>query len=211
MTSREGSGKVLTVDSTSAGRQATGTMAERFQRVFKARGWLMSPPLLFVLLSRHYEYESDWLTFGLGGAIFAFALLLRIWAQMHLRHRLTVHTSLTTTGPYAHVRNPLYVGNTLMFLGLCVMSELVWFCPLMLLWCAVLYTIVVRYEETHLAPKYGTAYRQYLQNVPCWIPRLFSKAAVPFADKRHLLIPSFRAEAHCLFLVMPFILKELLA
>jgi len=68
----------------------------------------------------------------------------------------------------------------------------------------------VRYEEGHLESKYGAPYRDYLLTVPRWIPRPFGKPA-PFSCARHLLVPSFKAEAHSLLLIVPFLLKELLS
>jgi len=74
--------------------------------IYKNRGLLMVPPVVFMVLCTWKEIENDALVFGLGGIVFGMGLCLRIWSQMHLHHRLKVHKILTTTGPYVYIRNP---------------------------------------------------------------------------------------------------------
>ncbi len=79
---------------------------------------------------------------------------------------------LVATGPYYYVRNPIYVGVLLIFLG-----HFLWFGY----WALLLYTVfsfigvhsfIVLYEEPTLKKKFGAAYEEYLQKVPRWIPKL---------------------------------------
>jgi protein-S-isoprenylcysteine O-methyltransferase Ste14 len=78
---------------------------------------------------------------------------------------------LVVTGPYRYVRNPIYVGVVLIFLG-----HFLWFGY----WALLLYTVlafigvhffVVLYEEPTLKRKFGAAYEDYRKKVPRWIPR----------------------------------------
>ena len=78
---------------------------------------------------------------------------------------------LVVTGFYRYVRNPIYVGVLLIFLG-----HFLWFGY----WALLLYALVafiavhlfiVLYEEPTLKKKFGTAYENYLMDVPRWIPR----------------------------------------
>ncbi len=186
--------------------------SRRFLRlVFKLRGLLMLPPVVFVTLSTQWETENEFLVFGLGGCVLGLGLLLRLLSQMHLRYRLRTKTILTTTGPYALSRNPIYVGNTLILVGTCLLCEMLWFAPVMLGWCALVYALVVRHEEAHLAGKYGQPYLDYVASVPRWAPwRLAKCIAIPERAARPFLGPSILAEAHSLlFLVLP-VVKELL-
>lgn len=78
---------------------------------------------------------------------------------------------LVITGPYQYIRNPIYVGVMLIFLG-----HFLWFGYWSLLIYAMLAFIgvhffVVLYEEPALKRKFGTAYENYLKEVPRWIPR----------------------------------------
>ena len=78
---------------------------------------------------------------------------------------------LVATGLYRYVRNPIYVGVLLIFLG-----HFLWFGYWKLLLYAVLsfigvHAFVVLYEEPALKRRFGAAYEEYLKRVPRWIPR----------------------------------------
>ena len=184
-------------------------MANRKQWVYRIRGLLMLPPAAFIVLFSLGEFENDGLVWPVGLTIFAAGMAIRIWAQMHLHYRLRVHKKLTTTGPYVYVRNPIYIANTLLMLGLTVVSELIWFLPIMLLWCIVLYRYVVRTEEAHLLEKYGEPYAHFIETVPRWIPKIVpGKADRP--SVAGFFWSSVTAELHCLLWLLPLIGKELI-
>ncbi|MCK5863293.1 MAG: isoprenylcysteine carboxylmethyltransferase family protein, partial [Candidatus Hydrogenedentes bacterium] len=145
--------------------------------------------------------------------IFGIGVLIRVWAQIHLHYRLKIHKILTTTGPYIYVRNPIYIANTIMLLGTTVLSELIWFLPVMFLWCIVIYSFVIRREEIHLLGKYGNPYSEYLRTTPRWIPaagRINEKYSTQNQMTRFLW-PSILAEVHCLLWLIPLIAKEILS
>jgi protein-S-isoprenylcysteine O-methyltransferase Ste14 len=79
---------------------------------------------------------------------------------------------LVITGFYRYVRNPIYVGVLLIFLGHFLRFGY---------WALLIYTIfafigvhsfVVLYEEPTLKRKFGAAYEDYLKRVPRWIPKI---------------------------------------
>jgi protein-S-isoprenylcysteine O-methyltransferase Ste14 len=73
------------------------------------------------------EYENDVLLWPLGLVLFLAGWAVRIWAQQHVGCRPKSARALATSGPYAVVRNPLYLGNTLIILGpLCCQSSSDW-------------------------------------------------------------------------------------
>lgn len=79
--------------------------------------------------------------------------------------------ALVVTGFYRYVRNPIYVGALLIFLG-----YFLWFGYWKLLLYAVFAFIgvhfyLILYEEPNLRRKFGAGYEEYLQHVPRWIPR----------------------------------------
>ena len=141
------------------------------------------------------------------GIVFALGLWIRIWAQQHLRFRITRNMVLTRTGPYGLMRNPIYVGNTLICLGLVIASQLLWLVPITLLVCMGVYAAVVRHEERKLARVYGEPYVEYLNEVPRWMPKRPAGYRPEWINDQ--LKPSLRAEAYNLLLLVPFILKEL--
>lgn len=169
----------------------------------------MAAPLAFALFSVCYETENDWLIWPMGVPVFVLGLLLRIWAQQYLHYRLKVRKTLTTTGPYSLARNPIYLGNILICLGLIIVSELLWFVPIALAYCLFVYSLVVSYEETHLLEKYGTSYRSYLSEVPRWIPRRIGSKKLGFT--KDYLLESVRVEIHFVLLLSPFVVKEFVA
>jgi len=170
----------------------------------------MAPPFLFVLLSRWGEAENRALVFGLGGALFCIGVLIRVWAQMHLHYRLPVKKILTTTGPYQFMRNPFYVANTIILLGLSALSGLLWFLPVMFVYCAIVYSFVVRYEESHLRNKYGAPYEEYLATVPRWMPHLSPQEKQQTPHVLQYLWSSVKTELHNLLFILPFLAKQLL-
>ena len=185
-------------------------MKERYWWVFKRRGIVMAPLVVFLALCTFWECENHWIVYLGGGLVFLSGFLLRVWAQVHLHYRLHCHKVLTLTGPYQYVRNPIYIANTLILLSLCIASELMWFLPIMLLWCMGVYHFVVRYEEAHLAGKYGEPYLDFLRRVPRWMPRFRKAVRIPASGMRAYLRPSIWAELHCFLLFVPFVFKEML-
>jgi protein-S-isoprenylcysteine O-methyltransferase Ste14 len=79
---------------------------------------------------------------------------------------------LVTGGPFAYIRNPLYVGNMLIYLGVGIMS---WagfplFPLLTLLYFVFQYAMIVSLEEEHLEQTYGAEYQNYKKDVPKFFP-----------------------------------------
>jgi len=83
-------------------------------------------------------------------------------------------TYLITNGPFAYVRNPLYVGNMLLYAGVGVMSMALF--PWLLIgasvWFYFQYYMIVTQEEEYLRREFGEAYRHYEQNVRRFVPRV---------------------------------------
>lgn len=83
-------------------------------------------------------------------------------------------TNLITDGPFGHVRNPLYVGNILMYVGIGIMSNaLVPYLALAaFIWFVIQYQLIVSREEEHLRGAFGAEYDTYCKYVPRFIPRV---------------------------------------
>lgn len=92
-------------------------------------------------------------------------------------------TYLITTGPFAHVRNPLYLGNMIMYAGIGVMSMALfpWLLLAAVVWFYVQYSLIISREEEYLAAQFGAAYDEYRKHVPRFLPRLtpYRTAAPP--------------------------------
>jgi protein-S-isoprenylcysteine O-methyltransferase Ste14 len=170
---------------------------------------LIAPAYIFAFFCAYRENEHG-IFCAIGLALFAAGFVLRVWSQMHLHYRLKEHKILTMTGPYTMVRNPIYIGNTLILVGTTLIAQLAWFAPIMLLACMITYALVVRYEERHLSEKYGTPYRDFLSSVPRWVPRIKNMSAPAAHSHKRFLLPSVLAELHILLLLILPLTKELL-
>jgi protein-S-isoprenylcysteine O-methyltransferase Ste14 len=175
---------------------------------YRFRGVLIIPPFIFALFCVSSETEMEGLTWPLGVSLFLLGLSLRVWAQQHVHYRLKVKKYLTTTGPYAFVRNPIYIGNLLICSGLIISSELLWFAPIALFYCFGIYSLVVRYEEGHLLEKYGEDYRKYLSEVPRWFPNTFRFENLGI--KNEYFRATIVAEIHCALAFLPYLVKEVI-
>ncbi len=82
-------------------------------------------------------------------------------------------TQLVTSGPYSHVRNPLYVGNILMYTGIGIMSNaLMPYLPIVaLLYFSFQYVGIVSLEEEYLSRTFSN-WEEYKKNVGRFIPRV---------------------------------------
>ena len=139
--------------------------------LFERRGWLPVPLLAVMLVAPPRAWAA-------GLAILAAGEGIRLLAVGHIglpsRTRGDDVGALVRSGPYGWVRNPLYVGNLLLYAGL---GTVTW--PSALVAVPILgayYGLIVRWEEANLAARIGTPYLRYLAEVPRWLPR---RPAVP--------------------------------
>jgi protein-S-isoprenylcysteine O-methyltransferase Ste14 len=110
----------------------------------------------------------------LGAAIVGAGELLRLSAVRHIgaisRTRSDRLGPLVATGPFGWVRNPLYVGNLLLWIGFTVSAHLLWLLAPIVALLLFEYHAIVRWEETLLESRLGEVYRAYMARVPRWIP-----------------------------------------
>jgi protein-S-isoprenylcysteine O-methyltransferase Ste14 len=105
---------------------------------------------------------------AMGAALGAIGLWVRALAAGHL-HKQEV---LTRTGPYAHTRNPLYLGSAILAVGAGV-ATWSWISGAILCsYFALFYSIVMRREESELRAHFGAAFDEYAHAVPLFLPRL---------------------------------------
>jgi len=105
---------------------------------------------------------------------------LRLWAVgvagKLTRTRGANVKALVTAGPFALVRNPLYIGNLAVAYGVVVLSKVAWLLWAFPLLFALQYAAVVAWEERVLSRAFGEAYDRYRGAVPRWLPA-FGRAA----------------------------------
>ena len=77
---------------------------------------------------------------------------------------------LVTTGIFNHCRNPLYVGNILMLLGVGILSNSLLYVAVIMPLFLVIYQAIVLAEENFLRSKFGESFDNYCSRVNRWIP-----------------------------------------
>src|SRR6185295_4033906 len=180
--------------------RATSTPAEPLHdapdTLTRVGGWLFKHrtslplPIVLTLLIFPQQHRSAFYTTtvaGLGILLVAAGELIRFWAVHHIgaisRTRSDRLGPLIDTGPFALVRNPLYVGNILLWVGFALVARLVWLAPLIVLLLGAEYHAIVRWEESLLVSRLGDAYRDYAARVPRWLPTLDRRARKGRRDK----------------------------
>jgi protein-S-isoprenylcysteine O-methyltransferase Ste14 len=114
--------------------------------------------------------------YGLLGAVVLAAQGWRIWAAGFVgrpaRGGQPAGQALVTAGPYARLRNPMYLGTVIGVLAFAGMSGL-WYAVLAVAaMLAVVYGGAIAYEEPFLLARFGDEYRRYREAVPRLLPAL---------------------------------------
>jgi protein-S-isoprenylcysteine O-methyltransferase Ste14 len=150
------------------------------------------------------------LVFAFGALLLALAAFLRTWGTAFLQAEVAlapcVHTEkLVADGPYRHVRNPLYLGNIFMAVGIGLMASRIGFLILSFGMAIFVIRLILR-EEAELLRDQGEAYRRYCAAVPRLVPSLAPRVP-PAGNTPHwgqavrtelvfwLLVPSMAAFA----------------
>jgi protein-S-isoprenylcysteine O-methyltransferase Ste14 len=103
-----------------------------------------------------------------GAGVSAAGLSLRAWAAGSIRK----DRELATTGPYAHTRNPLYLGSFMLGAGVTLAGGRWVFGVAFLVFFLLVYRATVRREATELEARFGESYRAYAAHVPTVLPRI---------------------------------------
>lgn len=127
--------------------------------------WLLPAYVLTVLLSLPWRIVIGVILIGAGVALalpatHAFKLAgteVKPWRPS---------TALVTDGIYAWLRNPMYVGATLLLAGLGILLASDWMLVMTVLFIPVIHFGVVKREERYLEAKFGEPYRRYMATVP---------------------------------------------
>ncbi len=102
-----------------------------------------------------------------GGGIRSWSMGFHVWRRVHGPGS---ERRLVTAGPYALVRNPLYLGTLLISAGVALMSGswAIIITYMVVFWLG--YYAVILWEESRLADQFGERYRRYFERVPRLVP-----------------------------------------
>jgi protein-S-isoprenylcysteine O-methyltransferase Ste14 len=115
---------------------------------------------------------------SLGGCISLIGLLIRALASGHV----TKNEQLTTSGPYAYTRNPLYFGSLVLAAGFAVVSRSWWITLIVVAMFFAIYIPVIRGEEAFLRSQFPE-FEEYAHKVPRLFPRWrpYQRSATSFS------------------------------
>lgn len=145
------------------------------------------PPIIYlaaiaVAIALGLVYPLPWLTEPLSDLLFAAGWLavagmvaIEISAFRTLkRHNTTfrpdrVSAHLVTDGAFSFTRNPIYFGNTLLMIGIGLITGSLWFLILAVVAAFTTQKLAIEPEERHLQARFGKKYVDYTKRVRRWI------------------------------------------
>ena len=147
-------------------------MTETGKWVFKNRGWLPVPILVLAIFFPGYNHSKLVIISGILLVILGESG--RLWsvgfAGGITRTRKGDLHELIVTGPFAVVRNPIYISNMIMYSGAALLMGAPALVPFVLLYFFIEYSLIIVYEESILTKAFGGQYAVYKKAVSRWMP-----------------------------------------
>jgi protein-S-isoprenylcysteine O-methyltransferase Ste14 len=119
----------------------------------------------------------------LGAAIAIAGESIRLWAAGHLEKSKEV----TQSGPYRYTRHPLYLGSSLIGIGMAVVANNLVVAVIVVAYLVLTLTAAMRSEEAHLREKFGDAYDAYAQDRAPRVQRFFSWKRAIYNREHHTI------------------------
>lgn len=159
-----------TMHSESAMRESVPAIERAGRFLFRHRSLTPIPLVVLLLIFARPSLVTALtaLPFWLAGAAIRLSALRFIGGAS--RSRNLAPETLVTGGPFAVVRNPLYVGNFLLTIGFAVYSGQWLFALVPLVLFPIQYIPVVRAEEAELRRRFASTFNEYAIRVPQWLP-----------------------------------------
>lgn len=120
---------------------------------------------------------------AIGAAIAIIGESIRLWAAGHLEKSKEV----TSSGPYRYTRHPLYMGSSLIGIGMAVVANNLIVAIVVIAYLVLTLTAAMRSEEAHLREKFGDAYDAYAQKRAPSIERSFSWKRAIYNREHHTI------------------------
>jgi protein-S-isoprenylcysteine O-methyltransferase Ste14 len=142
-----------------------------------------------------------------GGLALLPGLVLRGLASGHVQK----DKQLTTSGPYAYTRNPLYLGSLLLAAGFAIAARSWWIVGTMLAMFAAIYVPVIAGEERYLRQTFP-GYDDYARHVPRLLPRLtpYGAERSAYSSARYWKHREYEASIGCAAILAILIVKLML-
>ncbi len=137
--------------------------------------WRVRVGLMATILALIFANPS-FLSFFVSLAVCLLGLFLRTWAAGHLRK----DKELTVSGPYSYTRNPLYLGNLVIGIGVIIASRSLWVLLIFTFYFLFFYPLLIKEEREKMKRLFPQEYDQYGKQVPLLFP---SQRTFSFSEK----------------------------
>jgi protein-S-isoprenylcysteine O-methyltransferase Ste14 len=139
-----------------------------------------------------------------GALVLVPGLVLRGLASGHVQK----DKQLTTSGPYAYTRNPLYLGSLILGAGFAIAARSWWIVAVMLLMFALIYVPVIAGEERYLRQTFP-GYDDYACHVPRMWPRLtpYGSQQSAYSSARYWKHHEYEASIGCVAVLAVLVVK----
>jgi len=121
---------------------------------------------LFLAIAVVILARPNWRSILLGVLITFLGLAIRAWASGHL----SKERRLAVSGPYRYSRNPLYIGNFLLGIGIVVGGRSWWVFGLFVCYYGIFYPLIIRRERNRMRALFPQQYEEYGKKVPLFFP-----------------------------------------
>ena len=142
---------------------------------FKGRSFTPIPILLIML----YFARPNSPYFFLGIVLIVIGEIIRLrsvsFAGGETRTMNVGASSICKSGPYSIVRNPLYIGNMMIYIGFAFVSGSVYVVTITFAYFFIQYSLIISLEEEALEVKFGDEYITYKKLVPSILPKINNK------------------------------------
>ena len=188
-------------DVSQSGSQPSGPAGDKWSRVARRTrvplGFIFA--VIFVLLARPTRNSLI-----AGALVLLPGLVLRGLASGHVQK----DKQLTTSGPYAYTRNPLYLGSLILAAGFAIAARSWWVVATMLLMFIAIYVPVIAGEERHLRATFPD-YEDYARHVPRMLPRLtpYGRQQSAYSSARYWKHREYEASIGCVVVLAVLVAK----
>jgi protein-S-isoprenylcysteine O-methyltransferase Ste14 len=139
------------------------------EKLFQWGSYTAVPALMILLLFAHPSARSA----TVGTLLIILGAVSRVYASAFMTKESQDSVGsdyLIATGPFALIRNPLYLANMIITFGVIFYARVTWLGLPMLILFLFQYYCITKYEEKTLLAKFGDEYQRYMERVPAWIP-----------------------------------------
>ena len=99
-------------------------------------------------------------------------ILLGLAIRMYASGFVLKNKELSTTGPYAFVRHPLYTGNIMILIGLCLINGFFWSFVTAFIFLWFYYPTAIEYEDRKLKSLFPDTWEEWASMTPALMPKM---------------------------------------